>query len=211
MHKYYFMQKAVKQLTVFGAITGIAGILIYLMIVFVKLPSPIVFLLAILFPLCLLIFFYSLKEYTAFRSENLFNRLAFLFALMACQTLALMLAIQIGVDAGLEKQSALYKHQSFASMLRLIDLGLDVAWDVLISMSMLFWTLALWKINELKWWGLVNGLLGAGLLILNLLTFPVPPADAGLFDLGPVISLFWMLWQLRMLKIGIGLKQDTAR
>jgi hypothetical protein len=41
-------------------------------------------------------------------------------------------------------------------------------------------------------WAIPSILLGVALIALNAATFPVPPADGGLFDVGPFIGVFVM-------------------
>jgi hypothetical protein len=52
------------------------------------------------------------------------------------------------------------------------------------------------------WWGIPTGLLGAGLNILNVLTFPWPPDTQGLVDVGPVIGAFILALSVRLLLLG---------
>ncbi len=72
-------------------------------------------------------------------------------------------------------------------------LGLDVAWDVYIGLGTLAFGWAMHRHPRFGWafagTGLILGLL---LLVLNLATFPTPPAAAGLLDIGPVVGLWYL-------------------
>lgn len=72
-------------------------------------------------------------------------------------------------------------------------LGLDVAWDVYIGLGTLFFACAMWRHPRFGWGFAVSGLaLALAELLLNLYTFPVPPAEAGLFDIGPFVGLWYL-------------------
>jgi hypothetical protein len=72
-------------------------------------------------------------------------------------------------------------------------LGLDVAWDMYIGVGTAFFAAAVYKH---EWFGKIYGITGviiAGLLLsLNLLTFPTPPANTGLFDMGPFVGGWYL-------------------
>jgi len=74
-----------------------------------------------------------------------------------------------------------------------VQLGMDVAWDVFISLGTLLFALCMFKDPR---FGRIIGLLGVfialALLVLNILTFPIPPANNNLIDLGPLLG-FWYL------------------
>lgn len=80
-----------------------------------------------------------------------------------------------------------------------IWLGLDVAWDVYIGLGTLAFALAMRRHPRLgrpfAWPGL---LVGALVLIFNLATFPTPPAEAGLLDVGPLVGLWYLAVTLRL-------------
>ncbi len=56
-------------------------------------------------------------------------------------------------------------------------------------------------ISALKWWGIIGGILGIALIVLNVYTFPILPADKGLLDLGPYIALFLLALHTRTLAL----------
>jgi hypothetical protein len=87
--------------------------------------------------------------------------------------------------------------------LRLIDMGLDVAWDMLIGTALVCSGAALWRCGGFgPWWAAPSIALGAALIVLNALTFPWPPASRGLVDIGPVIGLFVMALAARLALLG---------
>jgi len=72
-------------------------------------------------------------------------------------------------------------------------LGLDVAWDLYIGVGTLLFAAAMYAH---EWFGKIYSISGATiavlLLFLNLWTFPTPPANAGLFDAGPLIGAWYL-------------------
>jgi hypothetical protein len=58
--------------------------------------------------------------------------------------------------------------------------------------------------------GIAGLVLAAAVLALNLLTFPTPPAEAGLVDVGPAIGL-WYLAATILMSRSIPWLKDAAR
>jgi hypothetical protein len=75
-----------------------------------------------------------------------------------------------------------------------VQATMDVAFDVFYCLAILVLGLLMHGSQQ---FGKVVALVGmasaAGLLAFNLWTFPVPPADAGLVDLGPVTGAWWAI------------------
>lgn len=73
------------------------------------------------------------------------------------------------------------------------QLGADVAFDLFYSLGIVITSSALIRRARfprlLGAYGLVAG---SALLLLNLATFPTPPAEAGAFDLGPATVPWWI-------------------
>ncbi len=72
-------------------------------------------------------------------------------------------------------------------------LGIDVAWDTYIGLGTLLFA---WSMLRHPRFGLpfaVPGLVvGVALLVLNFGTFPAPPAEVGLIDVGPFVGLWYL-------------------
>ncbi|MEM8506751.1 MAG: hypothetical protein AAF717_02930 [Bacteroidota bacterium] len=68
--------------------------------------------------------------------------------------------------------------------------GMDVAFNIFITIAWFLFGLNIVQHPSFgKSIGWVVCLLSLGLLVLNMITFPTPPATAGLFDLGPFLGL----------------------
>jgi hypothetical protein len=72
-------------------------------------------------------------------------------------------------------------------------LGLDVAWDVYIGLGTLCFAWAMLGHPRFGWPFAAPGFVVGSLVIaLNLQTFPAPPAEAGSFDVGPFVGLWYL-------------------
>jgi hypothetical protein len=95
---------------------------------------------------------------------------------------------RVVLDADLETAKGIY-------------LGLDVAWDLFLALGTV---LLAWNMRRHVRFGRVfawSGLaIASALLVVNLLTFPEPPGDAGLVDLGPLIGLWYLAVTIKMVK-----------
>ncbi len=108
-----------------------------------------------------------------------------------------MLLIQLAVKAG-----GRGKLDDFLWLkLRRVDLGMDVAWDVYICLGTFLFAWNMLRHPRFgRVWGGIGLVLAAGLAALNLWTFPTPPGNAGLVDLGPLVGLWYAAVSLQVLR-----------
>jgi len=158
------------------------------------------------FPILSIVFAHGIHSAVAAEKESTANRLGFVFAVAAFAMLLGMIIVQLAVGAGIGEMAKELDATAATALrrgLRLIDLGLDVAWDVLIGTAMICWGVALSGRRGFgPGWGVPMALLGAALIVLNALTFPWPPGSHGLFDIGPFIALFFVAVGARLVMLG---------
>lgn len=85
-----------------------------------------------------------------------------------------------------------------------LQLGADMAWDVFVLSGVVVLGIALIRHPRFgPWFGWSAIVLGAAGLVLNSATFPTPPAQGDLVDVGPFVGLWFgavtirVLWLLR--------------
>ncbi len=158
------------------------------------------------FPMLGIPYSYALYHFVAAERDGVANRLGFVFAVAAFTMLMAMLFAQLAVGAGIEEYTKDLDAQTARALrrgLRLVDLGLDVAWDFLIGTALVFWGLAVRKRRGLGMgWAAPLVILGVALIVLNASTFPIPPANHGLFDIGPFIAIFMFALAVRVAVLG---------
>lgn len=158
------------------------------------------------FPILSIIYSYGLYSFIAAERDGAANRLAFVFAVTAFSTLLAMIVVQLAVGTGLGELTQGLDEETARALrrgLRLIDHGLDVAWDLLIGVALVFLGLAMRRRSRLGLgWAIPSAGFGVALIGLNAATFPWPPADRGLFDIGPAIGLFMMALAGRLAFLG---------
>ena len=202
-----------RTLTTTGGVCGIIGTIFYILAVAVPMPERIAYLLAVMWPVLSIVFAYSLYRVIASNGDGMMNQLALLFAIVGFAMVAMMISVQLAVRMGIAEYMGgtipgeENLHGIIRQALRLVDMGIDVAWDIFIGSSLVCLSVALVSHPRFgRAWGIPSALFGAGLIGLNVVTFPWPPNTRGLFDLGPFIGLFIILLSTRML-----LLRDTDR
>jgi hypothetical protein len=133
--------------------------------------------------------------------------LAALFNIIGGTIFNLMILVQLTVrsymSAYLEDSTNEYSREIISQIWRGVDkvqLGLDVAWDVYICIGTILFTLNMFRHPRFGKIFAISGLLIAAFLLgLNIYSFPVPPDEAGLVDLGPLLGLWYAAVAIRTL------------
>nr|WP_299069513.1 DUF4386 family protein [uncultured Allomuricauda sp.] len=194
-----------------GAISGILSIIFYFSAAVLPfIPDYLSRLLGFAFPLLWIIAFMGLYSFLKKESHTPTLEIAYLFgiigAAIACSFIVVQQANFIWHDTAMEaansEEAKSLLKASFKGANR-VQAGLDVAFDIFITISWFLFGINIAKssnFNKLLGW--IGCLISAGLLTLNMLTFPQAPADTGLIDLGPFLGLWSLIvfvWFTRIL------------
>jgi hypothetical protein len=80
-----------------------------------------------------------------------------------------------------------------------LQLGFDAVWDLFLSIGTFLFATAMWTHPRFgRVFATIGGVLAVLLLTLNLGTFPEPPEEAGLLDVGPLVGLWYLVAAVRM-------------
>lgn len=183
-----------------GGICGLAGIAAYMAAAFVPLPPIATYTAAFAFGPLLAVGLMGLAQCLAARRPGPLPLIAAAFGTAAGFTVLIMLTVQQAIfgmlgrlPAGEEGSPARASYEQLEAGLDAIHFGIDVAWDVAISVAVVLFAAAM--IRDARFGpvlGWLGGALGLLLLGFNLWHFPVPPAGADSIDWGPAVAL-WLL------------------
>lgn len=169
-----------------GIAAGFGTCVVYPLLIFVTLPDALTATLASLMGPLVGISGWGLRELITLDRRRVSADLGAAGNALAGALLTAMLLVQIaaGMRAGGERVDP---------GLVSVWLGLDVAWDIYIGLGTLFFAFAMLKHPRL---GAVLGSIGLVLalllLVLNFWTFPQPPGEAGLIDVGPLVAAWYL-------------------
>jgi hypothetical protein len=119
-----------------------------------------------------------------------------------------MLIVQLAINAGIKNltvdPAAGVTEGSIDALWRgltLVHLGLDIVWDAYLCLGTL---LVAWNMRHHPRFGWIFAAPGmaiaSALMVLNIHTFPTPPGEAGLVDLGPVVGLWYLVVAIHVLR-----------
>jgi hypothetical protein len=200
-----------RRLWVWSGVAGVLGVSSYVLAIALPWPETQLGTSAALvvvgsWPIMSIVYSYGLCSFIAAEGDSAANRLAFVFAVAAFTTVLAMIVVQLAVGAGIGEIAKDLDEPSARALrrgLRMIDLGLDVAWDMLIGTALVLLGIAMRRRSGLgHGWAIPSVVLGVALIALNAATFPWPPASRGLVDIGPMVGLFMMALAARLTVLG---------
>lgn len=209
---------AAPQVWVVGGIAGVLAVACYILAITFPWPNTQLGFSAALiivsaWPILSIVYAFGLFSFVAVECDSAANRLGFVFAVAAFATVLAMIVVQLAIGATSDEITQGLNEQTSNALrrgLRMVDHGLDVAWDMLIGTALIVSGVAIRPRSGLGLsWAIPSVLLGAALIVLNAATFPWPPADRGLVDIGPVIGLFVMAMGTRLAVLGTRAKSRS--
>ncbi|PLX06517.1 MAG: hypothetical protein C0598_13645 [Marinilabiliales bacterium] len=206
------------QIEKIGAISGILSIVFYFSVaVFSFIPGSIVLLIAFSFPLLWIISFMGLYHFLKKQNHTPTLEIAYIFgiigAAIACVFIVVQQANFIWHEEAMEvvkseEVKALYK-ASYRGANR-VQAAMDVAFDIFITISWVLFGVNIAKSKSFnKILGYGGSVISISLLALNMYTFPTSPAESGLFDLGPFLGIWILLFYVWFLMVLIKKKKHS--
>lgn len=192
---------SIKQWHRLAVYCGITAFSSYFLAAFAPLPEKLSLLLAFafgpLFMLSCLGLFFLLKYW----KDSINLRIAILFNTVATAIVTVMLVVQL-TSQEFHNQYKLANRGSVSEEqlkwifkeVNSVQLGIDLAWDVFISIGTFFFALVMFnhpKINKII---SVLGMFFSILLLgFNLTYFPEPPSEVGSIDFGPFVAIWYLI------------------
>ena len=182
-----------------GSICGLLGGCMYFAAAFLTMPDLLVYIAAFGFGPLLAIGCTGIYYFLSDGDSSPRLQIAVVSAIAGGITLLLMLTVHQSIFSMTEKTPDNSSAEIMAVGKRMnkglnsIHYGLDIAWDVLISVATILFgysmtkKTALWKIA-----GFIGLALGLLLLAFNLYHFPIPPESAGSIDWGPFTAMWYL-------------------
>lgn len=192
----------VRQWAIMSVITGIGAVISYTLLVVLSGPYLAIVLLASVFGPFLAAASLGLYHVLAESGNPVLLQLAVVFNILGAPTFTMMALVQLAIRYQIQSLGEGAQNlTSLRTSLVGVQLGMDVAWDVFISLGTLLFAISMLRDARFGWiLGIAGILIALALLILNLWTFPAPPAAKHLIDLGPLIGLWYLVVTVMMIR-----------
>jgi len=191
-----------------GPVAGVLAIAAYFAAAMANLPYHVALVLAFSMGPLLSVAFMGFYHFLRAHRNSAALQTATVFGVIAGTLVNLMLVVQQSLFMSIPSATRAALGSAWTG-LNMVQLGMDISWDIYISVATILLGVVLWKHPR---FGMVLGgitvFAGLLLLVLNLWTFPTPPGESGLFDVGPFVGLWFVVLSVRML---FSVKWWTAR
>lgn len=185
-----------------GMICGFITLAVYPVMIFLSFPVQITLVLACLFGFMFMIASLGLYQFISLNSKSVSLQLGVLFNIIGCSVVTMMFTIQLAlfqkklssnIEAAKEMKNYIFQ------LSNTIQLGLDVVWDIFVGVGTVLLAANMFRHPRLgKIFSITGIIIALALLVLNIYTFPIPPAESGSIDLGPLVALWYLAVTIRI-------------
>jgi len=187
-----------------GIIAGFLTTIIYPLLIFAPMPRLLTVMLIFAIGPLLSISSVGLYKFIQLHRKTVSLQIAVVSNIIAGTLFCVMLVVQMALRFPMLDHIERTGDESVREIVNWIwnvDLGLDLSWDLYIALGTFFFALNMLRHPKLgKIVGGIGILVTVAMLGFNIYTFPDPPADAGLFDLGPFVGLWYLLVTIHVLR-----------
>ena len=191
-----------RQWALVSIITGIGAVLTYTLITILSGPYVAIVILASAFGPLLAAASLGLYHVLAESGNPVILQLATMFNILGAAAFTMMALVQLAIQYQLQSLGEGAENlAALRTSLVGVQLGLDVAWDIFISLGTLLFATSMVRDARFGWIiGIVGILIAIALLVLNLWTFPIPPAEKNFVDLGPLLGIWYLITTILMIR-----------
>lgn len=189
-----------KKWIITGFISGFIALLIYPFLLIVSLPLQITVIMACGFGVFLTIASMGLYYFIKMNASTVTLKIGLVFNVIGSTIVTMMFLVQLSIYEVLKNKTPTLSEQMKETGnliwkgVNSIQLGLDVTWDVYIALGTLLIAFNMWRHPCFgKIFSTSGIIIALVLLFLNISTFPTPPAQASLIDLGPLLGLWYLI------------------
>lgn len=183
-----------------GFICGFISLLTYPVLLLVELPFHLTLVFACSSGILLSIAFMGLYNLIKLNHQTVSLKIGVIFNVIGCSLVTVMFLVQFSIHEILKNKASTISeslketHKLVSSGVNSVQLGLDVAWDIYVTLGTILFAINMWNHPRFGKIFSISGLIIAGaLLTLNILSFPIPPGETESFDLGPVMALWYLI------------------
>lgn len=193
-------RRLTKNWIILGIVAGILGDLAYASAIApIPLPSSVRMYLGFAFGPLLSLAFVGLYHFFKLHRKTPTLQAATIFGVIAGTLVNVMLVVQSAIFQTVPSAARADLGLAFDGV-NMVQLGMDISWDIYFSLATILFGLVMLGHPRFGWvWGGISILIGGGLLTLNLATFPIPPAEAGSVDLGPLSGVWYLIVTIRII------------
>jgi len=183
-----------RQWAIVTVVTGITSVVAYTLISILPGPFIILVVLVSVFGPSLAAASLGLYHVLKVTSNPILLQLAVMFNVLGASIFTMMGLVQLAIGYKIQTVGANNPiPPALPDVLVGVQLGMDVAWDMFIGLGTLLFAVGMIKDPRFgRILGSFGILIALGLIVFNLWTFPTPPAQKNLVDLGPFVGLWYL-------------------
>lgn len=192
-----------------GAAAGLVAVVSYTFLLLLSGGFRVAYVGASVFSVALGLASYGLYQFLTIERRSAIAQVAMVSTIVGAVVFLAMASVQLSVRSDLAGVDPTTLGDVYALAER-VHLGLDVAWDVYFAVGMALFGVAAYSHPRIGRVIGVTGVAVAGaLLVLNIATFPIPPASAGSVDLGPFAGLWYLVVTIQIIR-SLGWARDKT-